>query len=52
MVGADGPGKSLDFIPSRLAKTASPKVDFQQKASRNRVHISIFSNHKTIFLHS
>ena len=41
-----GGGKLLDFMPSRLAKTASPKVNFQQKAIKNRVHISIFSNHK------
>ena len=27
MVGADGPENFLDFIPSRLAKTASPKVN-------------------------
>ena len=33
--------KSLDFIPSRLAKTASPKVNFQQKPIKNRVHILV-----------
>ena len=45
-----GPGKLLDFIPSGLAKTASLKVSFQQKAIKSRMHISLFSNQKTICL--
>ena len=31
-----------------LHKTSSPEVNFQQKAIKNRVHISIFSNHKIL----